>query len=105
MLMIVPLMIWSARMVIDSHACRSETSTPVAMPASTPMRSAGVAPKTGDGSADTTPAARPATRKPTKAEVSIMPSMPMFTTPERSFMIPHRAPKASGVARPNMIGP
>ncbi len=34
--------------------------------------------------------------KPTNAAVSIIPSMPMFTMPLRSFMIPHRAPSAIG---------
>ena len=33
-----------------------------------------------------------------------MPSMPMFTTPERSFMIPHSAPRAIGAASATMIG-
>ena len=32
----------------------------------------------------------------TNAAVSIMPSMPMLTTPERSFMKPHSAPSAIG---------
>ena len=41
---------------------------------------------------------------PTKAAVSIMPSMPMFTTPERSFMKPHSAPRAIGVAAATMVG-
>ena len=33
-----------------------------------------------------------------------MPSMPMFTMPDRSFMTPHRAPSAIGAARPSTIG-
>ena len=37
------------------------------------------------------------------AELSIIPSMPMFTMPDRSFMIPHSAPRMSGVPR-NTIG-
>ena len=32
----------------------------------------------------------------TNAAVSIIPSMPMLTTPERSFMKPHSAPSAIG---------
>ena len=36
--------------------------------------------------------------KPTNAAVSIIPSMPMLTMPLRSFMTPHRAPRAIGVA-------
>ncbi len=36
MLMIVPLMIWSARIEIESQAWRSETSIPVAIAASDP---------------------------------------------------------------------
>ena len=43
------------------------------------------------------PAPRPSpTAKPTNAPVSIMPSMPMFTTPLRSHRIPHIAPSAIG---------
>ena len=38
------------------------------------------------------------------AELSIIPSMPMFTTPDRSFMIPHRAPRAIGAASATKIG-
>ena len=38
------------------------------------------------------------------APASIIPSMPMFTMPERSFMIPHIAPRAMGVASPTTIG-
>jgi hypothetical protein len=33
-----------------------------------------------------------------------MPSMPMFTTPERSFMNPHSAPRAIATAAPMMVG-
>ena len=36
--------------------------------------------------------------KPTNAAVSIIPSIPMFTMPLRSFMTPHSAPRAIGVA-------
>ena len=36
--------------------------------------------------------------KPTNAAVSIMPSMPMLTTPLRSHITPHSAPRAIGVA-------
>ncbi len=38
------------------------------------------------------------------AELSIIPSMPMFTTPDRSFMIPHSAPSATGAASATKIG-
>ena len=41
---------------------------------------------------------------PTKAAESIMPSIPMFTMPERSFMTPHIAPRAMGAASPTTIG-
>ena len=33
-----------------------------------------------------------------------MPSIPIFTMPDRSFMTPQSAPKAIGVARPSTIG-
>jgi hypothetical protein len=39
-----------------------------------------------------------------KAEASIVPSMPMLTTPDRSHSTPHSAPSASGVAERMMIG-
>ena len=99
MLMMVPLMIWSARTVMHSQACRTDTSIPAAMAATRPTISAGVAPKTGQGVAGGPDCwTIIAAMKPTKALVSIIPSMPMFTTPERSFMIPHSAPSAIGVA-------
>ena len=100
MLMIVPLMIWSARMLIESQAWSDETSIAVddpgqhadeqgrRNPEDRPTASPGIA-----------WLARPAATKPTKAELSIIPSMPMFTTPERSFMIPHSAPRTSGAPR------
>ena len=37
-------------------------------------------------------------------QLSIIPSMPMFTTPDRSFMTPHRAAKAIGAASATEIG-
>ena len=49
MLMIVPLMIWSTRRLIDSHAWRSDTPTADRIAATRPMRSAGVTPS-GPGS-------------------------------------------------------
>ena len=36
---------------------------------------------------------------PTNAAVSIIPSMPMLTTPLRSFITPHSAPSAIGVGQ------
>ena len=45
MLITVPLMIWSARTVIDSQAWRSDTSIPAPIAARTPTKSAGVHPK------------------------------------------------------------
>ncbi len=33
-----------------------------------------------------------------------MPSIPMFTTPERSFMNPHSAPSATGTAAATTMG-
>ena len=103
MLMIVPLMIWSARTEMDSQAWTAEKRRPVRRAASTPMTIAGVAPKRNDGSARTAWPTSDATYQPVKALASIMPSMPMFTTPERSFIIPHIAPRAIGVASARMI--
>ena len=44
------------------------------------------------------------TTQPTKAVASMMPSMPMLTTPDRSHSTPHRAARAMGVAARRMIG-
>ena len=96
MLMIVPEMIWSARTVIDSHAWASETRTPVASPASSPISSGRVMPS-GPAACGRKPEVIEATYQAPKALASIMPSMPMFTTPLRSFMKPHSAPRPMGV--------
>ena len=42
--------------------------------------------------------------QPTNAATSIVPSMPMLTTPERSHMTPHRAAKPNGTAARKMAG-
>ena len=55
------------------------------------MSSAGVSPKIGAGSAGRSGASTTPTTQPTNAAVSMMPSMPMLTTPDRSHMTPHRA--------------
>ena len=100
MLMIVPLMIWSARTVIDSQAWTSRDDH--AAPGS-PRRSADEqrhrdARRRPIAAAGTSwPTTTPADQ-PTKAAVSIMPSMPMLTTPDRSYMTPHSAPSAIGTA-------
>ena len=105
MLMIVPLMIWSARTLIDSQAWSTEmaSATPIAGDE-----------RDDQGRREPEAARSPACRaigaratpttQPTKARRSIVPSMPMFTTPERSHITPHRAPKAIGVADRRMIG-
>ena len=103
--MIVPLMIWSARIEIDNQAWRSDTSMPMATAATTPARIGIVAPKIGEGAIGPIAwATRAATRNAVNAELSIIPSMPMFTTPDRSFMIPHKAPSAIGAASATKIG-
>ncbi len=103
--MMVPLMIWSARIEIDSQAWRAETSIPVAIAATRPAMIGRVAPKIGDGLVGPIVwATRAAARNAVNAELSIIPSMPMFTTPERSFMIPHSAPRAIGAASATKIG-
>ena len=50
MLMIVPLMIWSALTEIDNQAWTSETRTPARSAQRSAPTSAGEAPKKGDGS-------------------------------------------------------
>src|SRR5512143_2298144 len=103
MLMIVPLTIWSARTLIESQAWMADTTIAAITAATTPRARAGVIPNTAvDDSAGGPMAA--ATTQPTKAAVSIIPSMAMFTTPDRSFMVPHSAPMAIGTAPARMNG-
>ncbi len=98
MLMIVPEMIWSACTVIDSHAWARLTSIAAATAAASPMRSGAEIPSGPIVPAGTSWALIDAVHHATKAAVSIIPSMPMLTTPERSFMNPQRAPRAIAVA-------
>ena len=44
------------------------------------------------------------TTQAVNAAASIVPSIPMLTTPERSHITPHRAARASGVACCMMFG-
>jgi len=103
--MIVPLMIWSTRRLIDSQPCTSDAIMPMAIAASSPASRAGVIPNTRMGEAGRAWSTSEVTNQPVNALPSIIPSMPMLTTPERSFMTPHMAPKASGVASARMIVP
>ncbi len=83
-LIAVPPTIWSARSVIEKKACS----------------------RPEDAARDAIPIARPVTQLPVtsapqiakNAPVSIIPSSPMFTTPERSENSPPRDAKSSGVA-------
>ena len=92
MLMIVPLMIWSARSEIDSQAWRAEIRTATTTAATRQMRSGIVIPKMslGAGLPNIGFTATPTTQA-VNALASIVPSMPMLTTPERSHMTPHSA--------------
>ena len=99
--MIVPLMIWSARTMIDSQAWSSRDD---ASPASDGRDDAD---QERRRRAEDGRGARPGIAlgderrghdQPTNAAVSIIPSMPMLTTPERSLITPHSAPSAIGVA-------
>ena len=103
--MIVPLMIWSARTDIDSQAWKAEITTATSTAATSPTISAGVAPKTDPGSpGPRIPTAATPTAHPAKALASIVPSMPIFTTPDRSHSTPQRAPRISGVPARRMNG-
>ena len=94
-----PLMIWSTRTLMASHACRSASSMPAARAATRPISSGQVMPKTGrSGSLPRNEAAAAAMIQPTKAPTSMMPSMPMLTTPERSHSTPQSAARAMGTA-------
>jgi len=104
MLMIVPLMIWSARTLIESQACNPEIASATSRAATNPIRSAGVTPKNALGAPPNAGARLTLTIQPVNALASIVPSIPMLTTPERSHRTPHNAPRASGVADRMMIG-
>ena len=64
-----------------------------------------MAPKNAPGAAGNAWATSEVTNQPVNALDSIIPSMPMLTTPERSFITPHMAPRASGVERARIIVP
>ena len=82
--MTVPLMIWSALIVIDSHACSVESS---------------IDGDDGDPDRDDRGERHPDDRVQVRAgqerderRGQVIPSIPMLTTPARSHMTPHRAP-------------
>ena len=79
----VPAMIWSVRSPIDIAASIQPIASPVATPATTPAAS--------DPATD-------ATVNAANADIRNCPSIPMFTMPERSPIIPHMAPSTSRVA-------
>ncbi|CAB4864975.1 unannotated protein [freshwater metagenome] len=81
--MTTPMMIWSTLNFTASTASRSASTPPVSVAASNPTQP---------------PSSEPMTT-PVKAPPRSMPSMPMFTTPERSHRMPDRAPRAIGVER------
>ena len=83
MLRTTPAMIWSIRQRTVVQARNPPARSPVPTPASTPTAIEPVA---------------AAEKKPANAARSICPSMPMFTTPERSPMTPTRAARTSGMA-------
>ena len=78
-----PLTIWSARRWIEKNAWISASSAPKSMAISRPTTQLPLQ-------------IEPQTAK--NAPISIIPSSPMFTTPERSEKIPPIAANASGVA-------
>src|SRR5215218_9565731 len=80
----VPPTIWSARRWIAKKAWTSASSPPEAIAIATPQTQLPVL---------------SAPQMPQNAPISIMPSRPMFTTPERSENIPPSAAKVSGVAK------
>ncbi len=102
--MIVPLMIWSARTVIDSQAWTREMTIPTATAASNATIIGALMPKASTGKDPSSGTARAPTYQPTNAATSMIPSMPMFTTPDRSQRTPHMAAKAIGVAPRRMNG-
>src|SRR5690242_11520987 len=104
MLMIVPAMIWLARTEIDSQAWTAAIATDTASAQPSAMSRVGVTPKNALGADPRIGPSQTPTTHPVKAAASIVPSIPMLTTPDRSHSTPHRAPRASGVADRRMIG-
>src|SRR5437016_6658434 len=104
MLMIVPLMIWSARKEIDSHAWRAEIRTATVSATAVAIRSGIVIPNIGNacGLPNIGLTATPTTHA-VKAAASIVPSIPILTTPDRSQSTPQSAARASGVAWDMML--
>ena len=92
--MIVPLMIWSARTLIESQAWSSEMSRAIPIAAASATSKAGVMPKTAQGVPPSTGATATPTTQPVNALVSIVPSIPLLTTPDRSHVTPHVAHEA-----------
>ena len=82
-LIAVPLTIWSARRLIETKAWISAVNPPATAAARIPS-----------GHESSLSAARIAKNAP----MSIIPSRPMFTTPERSLNMPPTAANVSGVA-------
>ena len=81
--MTTPMMIWSTRNFTESTARSRASTPPVRVAASSPTQP---------------PSSEPMTT-PVNAPPRSMPSIPMFTTPERSHRMPERAPRAIGVER------
>ena len=79
----VPETIWSARRLIANTAWMSARAPPAAIPITSPPTQEDVT---------------SAPQAPKNAPVSIIPSSPMLTTPERSETTPPSAAKVSGVA-------
>src|SRR5215212_4182386 len=104
MLMIVPLMIWSARTEIDNQAWSAEIRTPARIAASSAKASVGVIPNAMLGLEPRIGPANTPAYQPTKAALIMIPSIPMLTTPERSHSTAQRAARAMGVAAWRMNG-
>jgi len=79
----VPLTIWSAWRWIAHTAWTNAAAPPARIPARRPSHHE---------------SSLSAAMIPKKAPISIIPSRPTFTTPERSENMPPSAPKISGVA-------
>jgi hypothetical protein len=82
-LIAVPLTIWSARRLIETNAWISAVRPPATIAAASPSHHE---------------LSLSAARIAKNAPISIIPSSPMFTTPERSLNMPPIAANVSGVA-------
>ncbi|CAB4731314.1 unannotated protein [freshwater metagenome] len=82
-----PETVWLTRSVIVANACSRAAADPAAIPAN----------NASDRTSQPGPSTREAVHDAQTAPISIMPSTPRFSTPERSVSTPPSAENSNGV--------